>query len=760
MGFPKPIRTVLIAAGSLFLLLAVFFAFPFPSRYLESGFFTERVLDRKGRLLAEFNSYNGGFCKPVRLAEIPPEYLGLLLFSEDRNFYRHPGFSIRSTGRALLQNLFSGKTVSGGSTITQQLARIKLGIVKSSVWTKPAEIMLALKLSLHFGKRAILESYINQVYQGNMVYGFGKAAETYFGKSPDRLDPLEFSALVCQIPSPEKGNLYRDPVGVERKAKALLSAAATNREYGIGMSGDELKTALEESLDVQRTEPSFLAPHFCFYVRDEARRRWPRKKAVSIRTTLDLDLYDRVKDIAANQLRQLERFGAKHAGAIILDNRTMELVVMLGSVDYRDPKGQINAALIRRPPASTMKPFNYALALERNIFNPASILPDVYSEFPSPVGKYIPRNYDGRYHGPVRLAVALGSSYNVPAVYTLNRAGLFPFYLFLNNAGFSLDRPASFYGLGLTLGSAECSLLELATAYAMFPNGGNFSPSECLKEAVFSDGTTNSPLPVKPSRLISPETAFLISHILSDYRYKVPAFGNQSSIRFPFPVAVKTGTSRDFEDNVVCGYTPLYTVAVWVGNLDNRPMRDLPAVLGAGSILRDIILELYNRGEAFPEFSAEGLRVHQEKICALSGLSAGPECPDTIDEYFRDGEGPGKTCDWHVGGRIVFPDAYREWAESRYPSGSLKIAGENGVRIVRPGNGDVFQLDTARPLSNQRIPLEAESASGNVRWRVDSIPVGTGREILWLPLPGRHVISAEDPSGGLRNEIAIIVTSD
>jgi penicillin-binding protein 1C len=745
-------------------LFIISFFFPLPGTYLsQNPNDSVKIYDRHKTLLLELNRDTGGFTHPVHLTEIPDDFLKLLLFSEDRDFYRHSGISLKAIGRATVQNIQKGKIVSGGSTISQQLARIKLRIAKSNIFTKIAEIFLALKIDLYFTKSEILQSYINQAYLGNQIYGFGKAAEIYFGKPVKDLDFLEFAALVCVIRSPSAYDIYKRPALLKTKALDLLQYAKENPASGLTISDKEIKIYNEIQLSILPFKQPFYAPHFCYYVWEEAGKVIPKGSRISeIVTTMDLNLYLRIQDTAGNQIALLEKHGAKHAGAVMIDNQTREILAMIGSVNYFEDKGQINAVTMKRQLASTMKPFNYALAFESRRYTPSSILPDIYTEYSAPVGKYIPQNYNDQYHGPVRAAVALGSSYNVPAVYLLDKMGLYSYYRFLKKIGFdSLVRSPSYYGLGLTLGNADMTLLELANAYTIFPDMGFYQKANSILEIKTADGKVYKPKIKKEEKVLSPETAFLISHILSDYQYKVPAFGVNSPLRYPFPFAAKTGTSKDFRDNFIVGYNQQFTIGVWVGNLFNVPMKQLPAALGAGIILRDIVLNLYNAGYPFRDFTPDHLGVQKAVICRLSGQAAGPECKDTQEEYFESGTEPHNGCNWHKNGKVYFPGIYKKWAEENYAKNSRMFLPDTELRIVHPLDNDIYKIDANRSLVNQRIPFEADSKYSGISWYVDGKITGTGKRIYWLPVPGSHTITAEVKGNrSIREDISIVVVGN
>lgn len=751
-GEKKSLLAALISAAAI--LLFVFF--PLPKNWLASPESSVRIYDRDDNLLMELTPDKSGFSDPVSLDEVPASFTALLLFSEDRRFYKHHGVSLLSVVRASYQNLHAHRIVSGGSTIDQQLARLRLPPFRSAFLRKLAEMRLALRIDLYFPKRTVLEAYCNQVYLGNRIYGFAKAARVYFDKDLSQLTLLESAALILSIRSPQKYDLYRNTQEVEDKAKTLLKLY-----YRAGkLSTERYALETEDHLRIRPFETDTLAPHFCLWVYEQAKKLVPRRYRISeVHTTLDGKLYRAALDVVRDRMTRLQARNVDQASLLMIDNRSMEILVMLGSRDFFGDLGQINGVFIERQPGSTMKAFNYALALESGRFTPATVLPDLYLEFPSPVGKYIPDNYDERYHGPVRLAMALGCSYNIPAVYVENQMGLYRYYKLLRDAGFdSLDRPARYYGLGLTLGAADCTLYELTRAYTIFPNGGLLREPRAIFYVMTTEGKAFMP-PGEPSprRIVSRETAFLISHILSEFKYKTPAFGANSPIDFPFPIAVKTGTSKDFRDNTVEAWTTDWTLGIWTGNFSGEPMRNTPSAAGGAIFLRDLVEWMHNNGYPTGQaFDYSNLDITMEKVCALSGMKAGPYCTDTVIEFFLRGTEPDKECTWHTPDGTMFPDLYRRWAESNLPGMEPTFVIGEGLQIESPREGDVYRLDPTIPLQSQQIRFEAIGCGEGVKWYVNGREAGEGRRTYWQLAEGNWRIEARDNGTNASVNITVV----
>jgi penicillin-binding protein 1C len=457
----------------------------------------------------------------------------------------------------------------------------------------------------------------------------------------------------------------------------------------------------------------------------------------SVRTTIDYPLQNQVQWIMRGHLRKLQWKNVHNAAAIVLDNRTGEILALVGSADFFDSthSGQVNGVTAMRQPGSSIKPFMYGLALESGL-TPATLLADIPTAIPDHHGDYVPENYDRRYHGPVRIRSALACSYNVPAVRTLQRIGKPAFLERLRLCGFTgLDRDAEFYGYGLTLGNAEVSLLEITTGYMAFANHGMWRP------AVLVPGQQGSSL---SHRVYDETTAYLITDILKDPAARRPAFG--SNFRFPFGCAVKTGTTKDYKDNWTIGYTTPYTVGVWVGNFDGQQMRQVSGVSGAGPIFSDIMMFLHTPpyGQPPEEFVPPPHLVRRS-VCARSGDLPTRLCEKRLDEWFLEGEEPKDSCGVHeeFGFRMpdgtervktfaVFPAEYREWAHQEGiplpPPGARRVSRTGNadmkidrLMIVSPNTGDYFKIDPVLRREYQTITIAGFVPPGveHVRLRIN-----------------------------------------
>src|SRR5688500_6487663 len=366
-----------------------------------------------------------------------------------------------------------------------------------------------------------------------------------------------------------------------------------------------------------------------------------------ITTTLDASLQADVTGIIESHREMLRRHGAGNVAVVVMQNATAEWLAWEGSGDYFDASGggTIIGAATPRQPGSALKPFTYALAFEEG-FGPASVLADVPSHFPTadPGVSYTPRNYDGRYRGPLLARRALAGSENVPAVAVASQVGVPKLLRFLQRAGITtFDKNAAYYGLGITLGNAEVRLDELVAAYAAFARGG-----EWIRPRFFPDPASGV---VETRRLVSTRTAFWITDILSDADAREFAFGRGGSLELPFPVAVKTGTSQAYHDNWTIGYSRHVTVGVWVGNFDRKPLRNSSGVTGAAPIFHAVMLAAERRATGSHSFSSAPIAgaaadSTRREICAVSGLAANSWCPTRRYEWTPSERKP-LPCSWH-----------------------------------------------------------------------------------------------------------------
>ncbi len=744
-------RLALASASAVAALLAAavgWIAWPLPARLTAPPTAASLVLeDRHGLVLRTTRAPDGSRTHWLALSEMDPQIIQAFVALEDRRFFSHHGVDLRAGLRALVQDLTGGRVVSGASTITMQLARL-LRPGGRGVAQKLAQALWALRLERHLTKQEILDQYLNRVPLGQGAEGVAAAASLYFDASATRLSLGQAALLAGLASAPSADNPLVAPGRArERRALALRRMAA----LGFVTAGDAARAGAEPVLVAGARAP-FLAPHFTIRL-----LQWADDSGTALsgtwRTTLDLPLQPELEAEVRHTVAILRDRGVRQAAAVALDNGTGEILAWVGSPDFwADTAGQVDMVVSPRQPGSALKPFLYGLAFDRGL-SPATVLPDVARTFQTPTGPYQPRNYDRRFHGPVRAREALASSYNVPAIALTDELGAGSLLGVLHDAGFaSLRRTAEYYGLGLALGNGDVTLLEMANGYRALASGGEWRPW-----AWSADAATPTAAARAARRVVSRGAAALVLDVLSDPVARVPGFGLDTPFDFPFPVAVKTGTSHHFTDNWAVGVTAGFTVAVWAGNFSGRPMRQVSGVTGAGPLLHRAILDVAKRYApgVLPSPAAAGaVRV---TVCRLSGLRATRECPG-LQEWALPGAEPSRPCDWHRSdGSVAWPAQYAEWVaasgledesdSARYGGGVAQLAAaDSGFRIISPLDGDRYAVPPGVDPRYATIALRAVGAPGDepVRWYVDGRRAVTPR---WQLRPGRHAIRAVAASG-------------
>jgi penicillin-binding protein 1C len=743
------------------------------------------ILDRHGRVLYEALAADGSRVKPLDAENLPPILVAATLAAEDRRFYSHVGVDPIALVRAARHNLVEGQIVEGGSTISQQVAKLLIqrreGVHRRGFRAKIREMVLALRIEHRYSKREVLALYLNLASYGNLATGAGRASQIYFGVDASMLTPAQAAFLAALPQRPSAFNPWKNAASARARQQAVLRRMAAAGS----LTEEQVHEARGERLSLRPRSASFNAPHFAEMVFTVARSTndGGQVRPGRIGTTLDLDLQRDVEGIVEHNRELLKAHGAMNVAVVVLDNRRGEWLAWEGSGNYGDAEhgGAINGPLVPRQPGSALKPFTYALAFEQG-HSPASVLPDVPSHFPTaePGVVYSPRNYDGRYRGPLLARKALAGSENVPAVALASDVGVETLLRFLTRAGLStFTRTPSYYGLGLTLGDAEVRLDELVAAYSTFSRGGVWIEPVFVIPAEGGRHTAERPT----TRLVSEQTAFWITDILGDAEARAYIFGRGGDLEFPFPVAVKTGTSQAYHDNWTIGYTRDVTVGVWVGNFDRTPLRGSSGVTGAGPIFHAVMLAAESRMSAHDVIpgstllpAPEGL--HEVTICALSGEPANPWCPSRAKEWLPAGA-DGPPCSWHhradEGLLTVYPPQFRAWeAESHVRTSTDRVApmlakraesrrGFEGTKadlqIANPPDGAIYSYDPTLRREFQALPLRAVTARPTtVRWLVDGAHVGSAsseRPVSWPLTVGTHRIEAE--ADGNRASTSVVV---
>ncbi len=634
---------------------------------------TTKIYDRNGRLLYEVLDPRAGRRTRVALNDLPLSFRQAVIAVEDANFYQHPGVDATGVLRALVQTLRAGDVVSGGSTITQQLARELLFSKDErdsrTLTRKLREMVLALRITQAYSKDSVLEMYLNEVYFGNLAYGVEAAARSYFDKRARDLDLAESAMLAGLIQSPA---VYNPLVALD--AAKVRQQVVLNLMVKHGFVSEmEAQLAKAEELHFGTPSPTLsretgegrmgvlLAPHFVTYVRNLLEAQYGAEQVnrggMRVITTLDLDLQQQAEAIIRRHLDELARqtrdgnapdFNVHDAALVAVEPSTGDIVAMVGSADYFDKRidGAVNVALANRQPGSAIKVLTYATAFAHD-YMPATVLSDVPTAFSTREGRpYQPQNYDHTWHGPLSLRQALATSNNLIAIKVLDHVGLDALIATAQSLGITTFNDEQRFGLSLTLGGGEVKLLELTTAYAAFANAGELVEPRAILSVEMADGRRQTTNVTRHSSLVTSHVAYLITSILSDDSARIPAFGEDSVLKLSRPAAAKTGTTTDWRDNWTLGYTPELAVGVWVGNANNAPMYQVSGITGAGPIWHDV-MEAAHAGRPVRQFERPDGLIDVD-VCDTSGLLATNWCPRRRSEVFIAGTEPIRPDDSYV----------------------------------------------------------------------------------------------------------------
>ncbi len=775
-----------------------------------------RIYDRHGRLLYEIlaDSQTGGRNTAIPFESIPAHCVNAAISVEDTNFYNHPGVDVIGIIRAAWINLQGGEVLAGGSTITQQVARNLLLTAgergERSLRRKLREAILAIQLQNAYSKQDVLALYLNQSYFGNLAYGIEAAARSYFGKSAPELSLAECALLAGLLQSPAVYDPLTNLDAARERQELVLDLMARDG-YITTMQADQAKN---DELQFAAAPFPIEAPHFVMAVIKQLERDFPdglTGAGLDVITTVDLDWQNAAQRIVQRQLDALNHpmantrvpANANNAALVALDPYTGQVLTMLGSPNYFDESidGAVNAALASRQPGSTLKPFTYAAAMNPDLPAPwtaATMILDVETPFVTRrLESYTPANFGLVEHGPVLLREALASSMNIPAVVALDHVGIQSMVELAASAGLTTLAGNTQVDLSITLGGGEVRLIDLVQAYSIFPNGGwRIDPVYILDVRDRDGNTLYHWQPTPPNlRVIDERLAWLITDILSDDEARIAGFGLRSALNIGQPAAAKTGTTTDYRDNWIVGYTPNLVTGVWVGNADNTPMVDVTGVSGAAPIWNAFMREVL-RGQPELNFTRpDGLiRV---SVCALSGLLPTDDCPRRRSEWFIDGTQPtapdnlyqrftldsrtglladDSTPDEYRVSRIyaVLPQEARDWAiRNGYPqppTGAEVLLPDSdvGLRLLEPDPYTNFQISPLIPVDAQRLrfTVGAMPETQSVTYLLNGEILGTSDQspwaLWWTLTPGTYELVAQavmaDGSTQISDPIPFTVT--
>ncbi|MFZ5376554.1 MAG: transglycosylase domain-containing protein [Patescibacteria group bacterium] len=613
---------------------------------------TTKIYDRHGELL--YRIYKDENRTLVKLKDISPHMINATIAIEDKSFYRHNGFDLKGIVRAFVANVRGDKIEQGGSTITQQLVKNRLLTTEKTVRRKLRELLLSVIVEATYSKDEILEMYFNQVPYGGSTYGVEEAAWRYFNKSAKDLTLAE-SALLAGLPAAPS---VFSPYGPNPELAYQRQHEVLRRMVEDGyISTEQAETAAQEKITFRTDTIDIKAPHFVMYVKKLLAEKFGEETltqgGLEVYTTLDLELQENAQKIVSEEIASLTRLRISNGASLVTNPRTGEILAMVGSADYFDfaHDGQVNVVLRERQPGSSIKPLTYAVAMEKGQ-NPSTIIDDApitYKLVGSP--PYSPKNYDGKYHGKVTLRESLASSYNIPAVKTLAAVGVDNVIDKAEALGIDTWQDRKRYGLSLTLGGGEVTMLDMSQLYSSFANlGYPVEPNPFLEirnyrgEVFYRNDCALDQKQCFTEQKLDPKVAYLISDILSDDNARAPAFGLRSFLHIPGQqVAVKTGTTNSLRDNWTIGYTTDRLVAVWVGNNDNSPMSYVASGVTGASPIWNETMQLLLDSEKPHQFATPS-GIVRLKVCAKTGTLPCAGCPLVKEEAFIQGMEPTKAC--------------------------------------------------------------------------------------------------------------------
>jgi len=655
------------------------------------------LLDRNGHMLYELRTdLRVRRLAWTSLAEISPALQAAAVRAEDRRFFEHAGVDWPALAAAVPRGLVTGSW-RGASTISMQLAAmldtsLQSSGVHRSLRQKWGQIKAARMLDGAWSKAQILEAYLNLVFFRGDHQGVAAASRSLFGKAPHGLDAGESLVLAVLIRSPNAA-----PAQVESRAMQLGRALAWP------VADAQIRDAVARSLQASGAiaARADLAAH-------AARRIFKgMREAAVVGCTLDNAIQRLANERLAHHLEILRPRHVAEGAVLVVENSTGEVIAYASRTADPARSRFVDGVAAKRQAGSTLKPFLYALAIDRHILTAASRLADAPLDLSGPTGIYQPRNYDRGFQGTVTVRTALASSLNIPAVRALEMAGVEAFLEVLRELGIrGLSESGVFYGPSLALGTADVSLWELVNAYRTLAHGGMRSG---LVLTAASGGSERG------QRVFSPQAAFIVSDILADRDARSPTFGLENPLATRFWTAVKTGTSKDLRDNWCVGYSQRYSVGVWFGNFSGESMRDVSGMSGAAPVWLDLMNHLHRTESSFANRPPDGI-VRQPPPAAV----------DRRPEWFIQGTEP------------VPGDAAADGAPAR---------------IVYPPDGAVLMIDPDIPPERQKIVFAASGAADPPMWVIDGKQLSAGAHAHWNPAPGRHTLALLDPGGRLADTV-------
>jgi penicillin-binding protein 1C len=717
-----------------------------------------QIEDRNGQFLHAFLAADGVWRLRTSPEEIPDKLKRILIHKEDRYFYYHPGINPVSIGRALVQNVLTGRKVSGASTITMQIARM-LEPKERTYFNKFIEAFRALQLEWGYSKDELLERYLSMVPLGGNIEGLKSAALMYYQRPIERLNIAHLFDLIL---IPNNPNDFQPGKNPDQLFEERIRRAAPLVASGFFSPQDSI-VIWTTSAGGSRKQLPRVAQHFCQRIKSRF------GNMSEVKSSLDLKIQRTVESLLSNHLRPWKLRGVQNGAVIVIDNQTKEIVAYAGSENFDDfaARGQVDAVKALRSPGSTLKPFLYALQMEHGDLTPKTRLLDT----PYDAEGFLAENYDGTYSGLVYADEALRKSLNVPMIRMLKQAGVKPFLELVRSAGISsLEVQRSKLGLSVILGGCGVTLEELATAYSTFPMGGVFTPPSFVKQEKSSTR--------RGKEIFSASTAYMVTEILSGLDRPDLPNNFESSLNLP-TIAFKTGTSYGRRDAWSLGYTAGYTVGVWIGNVTHEGSPELAGSKSAAPLLVDIFNSISTGHQKSILPLPRDIRMRE--VCATSGHVPTHRCTHLIDDLYSVSHTVLHECEIDKE-YFVSPDGKKHFCSScladnrykvvdfeEYPAELLtfwqkvgksyvpapphnpvctRLFTGDGPKIVSPSDEMTYFLVSKK----QRMTLEASSGVDIKEhvWYLDSEYLGRNKagEKLFISLKGgEHTLSCLDDKG-------------
>jgi penicillin-binding protein 1C len=696
--------------------------FPFPYEAVRNIKYSTCVYDKDGNLLRAFTGKDESWLLPVTLKEINPNFIKATIAIEDKRFRQHHGVDIWAISRAVNLNMSNKRVISGASTISMQVIRILEGRKNRTFLNKIIEAVHAIRLETLYSKDEILKLYFEIAPYGGNIQGIKAASFRYFKKYPADLT-LSECAILAGIPqSPSRLRPDRHPERAKKRRDMVLLSMLKNRF----ISQNQYNEAANEPVLAGNHSFPFSTLHFTEFVK----RRNPGKRMIV--SSIDSDIQHFAELALKDMVSELRDQGVTNGAVVIIENKTGKVRTMVGSVDFysKQDSGQINGALSKRCPGSTLKPFTYALAFDKGLYTPGSVLSDMPVEY----NGYTPLDYDKKYRGPVTAKEALVDSLNIPAVEILDNLGYLRLYMFLKNIGVTtLKKPPDYYGLALTLGSGEVNLLELTNAYATLARLGVYKPysfeetsDTSISKEVLSDGAV-----------------YLVTDILSDTE-RLRSIGIYRDDKTHPKVAWKTGTSYGHKDAWTICYNPEYTVGIWLGNFSGKRSKALVGVDAAAPVALRIFDWLYVKKPG-PWYKAPE-SIGERYVCELTGEPISEGCEHSVKDLYIKGHSLAKKCSLHDAVNVDFK--------------TRVVFDKNKPKIISPAHKCEYFI-TNIPSSEQRLLLTANSPSDTnmLYWFIDGRFYDKsyiGDKLFWPMIQGKHTITCSDNYGRSSSVIVLI----